>query len=473
MSDLGCDTGTEGSPAFQELEDQREPLVPRRCRPELVSQSYGMAAPHCCQWGHGVAQELPVFEHGGREDGGQADLQYLAGARGRYAQRLGTETDDGVAGNRFPSAVVGEPIVTEVEQERDRRVRDHRDIDRGSVAITEARHPGSRDPGPARHEDVHLAPVQSVDRRHSFRLARSRFLAICTRGVTFVQDATAHPRHAGGMTELNTAQMHSSQTVRGLHTVADGDSAKPPILLIHGSGATGSSWGPVVPALTTEYRVIRVDLPGCGRSEPAPTYAVPRQADRVAAVLDELGLRDLRVVGHSSGGYVATALVEQRPDLVSSLVLVSSGPSPAALLPQPAVLRLLSGRPLGPLIWRVRTTAMIRAGLAATAARPVEVPDGVVADLRRTSYSDFRSILDANSAYIAARTVPERLATTGKPLLVIFGDSDPRWDPASAHQYEAVPGAKVEYLAGVGHVAMLEAGAALARLILAGTQSMP
>jgi pimeloyl-ACP methyl ester carboxylesterase len=271
------------------------------------------------------------------------------------------------------------------------------------------------------------------------------------------------------MSKLNPTQIPDSQNISGLHVVIDGGPGAPPLLLIHGSGATGSMWAPVVPPLAAVYRVIRVDLPGCGQSEPASTYAVPRQADRVAAVLDELGVDDLRVVGHSSGGYVATALVEQRPDLVSSLVLVSSGPSPAALLPEQAIIRLLAGRPFGPLIWPIRTKGMIRGGLASTAASPIELADDVVADLRRTSYRDFRSILDANVAYIAARSVPERLATAaaGKPLLVIFGDSDPRWDPVSAHQYEVVPGATVAYLSGVGHLAMLEDRDSLARFILA------
>lgn len=251
-----------------------------------------------------------------------------------------------------------------------------------------------------------------------------------------------------------------------MHVVIDGNPAAPPLLLIHGSGATGSIWAPMVPSLATEYRVVTIDLPGCGRSAPAPTYAVAQQADRTAAVLDELGVRNPKVVGHSSGGYVATALVERRPDLVGELVLVSTGPSHAALLPEPAILRVLTAPPFGPLVWAIRTDAMTRRGLAAMAAAPITVPDGVVADLRRTSYRTFRAILAANGDYIAARTVPERLAEAGKPLLAIFGDADPRWDPASLHRYETVPGAELEYLRGVGHIAMLEDRDALARAIL-------
>ncbi|MCA2206925.1 alpha/beta fold hydrolase [Nocardia rosealba] len=268
------------------------------------------------------------------------------------------------------------------------------------------------------------------------------------------------------MSESSPTRPREDTTIRGLHVVVDGSPAAPPLLLVHGSGATGSLWAPVVPSLATKYRVITIDLPGCGRSEAALTYAVAQQADRVAKVLDELGVRNLRVVGHSSGGYVATALVESRPDLVGELVLVSTGPNPAALLPEPAIIRALTSPPFGPFVWAVRTDSMIRRGLEATAATTITVPDGAVADLRAMSYRTFRAILSANVDYLAARPVPQRLIDAGKPLLVIFGDSDPRWDPASAHHYEAVPGAELKYLRGVGHLAMLEAPDSLARSIL-------
>lgn len=126
-----------------------------------------------------------------------------------------------------------------------------------------------------------------------------------------------------------------------MHVVHDGPRDAPPLLLIHGSGASGGSWGPVVPALAGHHHVIRVDLPGCGQSPPAPSYAVPAQARQVAALLDELGQGRVAVAGHSSGGYVATALAEQRPDLVRSIALLSTGPSHDAFLRQPVIIRVL------------------------------------------------------------------------------------------------------------------------------------
>ena len=189
----------------------------------------------------------------------------------------------------------------------------------------------------------------------------------------------------------------------------------------------------------------------------------------MAVLLDGLGLRHVTVAGHSSGGYVATALAEQRPDLVGSLALISTGPSLDALLPQPFIIRALLAPPLGPLLWPRRSDAMIRKGIIATTARPVDIPDDVVADLRNITYRAFREVLRRNGAYVAERGVPERLAGLDVPALVIFGAADPRYEPSSAHQYDAVPDARVEMLPGVGHMPILEAPETTSEILLCFT----
>jgi pimeloyl-ACP methyl ester carboxylesterase len=193
---------------------------------------------------------------------------------------------------------------------------------------------------------------------------------------------------------------------------------------------------------------------------------VPEQAGRVAVLLDDLGLRHVTVAGHSSGGYVATALAEQRPGLVGSLALISTGPSLDALLPQPLILRALLAPPVGPLLWPRRSDGMIRKGINATTARPVDIPGDAVADVKNITYRTFRNVLRRNAAYVAERSVPERLAGLDVPVLVIFGAADPRYEPSSAHQYDAVPGTRVEMLPGVGHVPILEAPETTSELLL-------
>ncbi|WAE76352.1 alpha/beta fold hydrolase [Streptomonospora nanhaiensis] len=259
---------------------------------------------------------------------------------------------------------------------------------------------------------------------------------------------------------------YDAEPAHGMHVVHDGPRQGAPLLLIHGSGASGGSWSRMVPALAEHHHVLRIDLPGCGQSPPAASYDVSVQAGRVAELLDGLGLRSVTVAGHSSGGYVATALAERRPDLVGSIALISCGPSVDALLPQPLLLRALLGPPLGPLLWSRRSDAMIRKGIRATAVRPVDVPDDMVAEARGTAYRTFRTVLRRNTEYIAERSVPERLAALGVPVLVVFGAADPRWEPLSAHRYDAVPNARVERLSGVGHMPVLEAPEATGELLL-------
>jgi pimeloyl-ACP methyl ester carboxylesterase len=251
-----------------------------------------------------------------------------------------------------------------------------------------------------------------------------------------------------------------------MHVVHDGPRQGPPLLLIHGSGASGVTWSPMVPALSGRHHVITVDLPGCGKSTASPTYEVPAQARRVAAVLDDLGLRGVAVAGHSSGGYVATALAEQRPDLVGSLALISTGPSLDAFLPQPLILTLVLAPPLGPLLWASRSDAMIRKGITATTVRHVDIPAALITETRGITYRGMRKVLRRNREYVAEQSVPQRLAGAGVPVLVIFGAADPRWDPASARQYDVVPGARIELLPGVGHVPLIEAPDETAKLLL-------
>jgi pimeloyl-ACP methyl ester carboxylesterase len=196
----------------------------------------------------------------------------------------------------------------------------------------------------------------------------------------------------------------------GMHVVHDGPRQAPPLVLIHGSGASGGFWSPVVPALAGQYHVIWVDLPGHGQSPPAPSYDVPEQAGRLAAVLDELGLRPVTVVGHSSGGYIATALAEQRPDLVGSLALISSGPSPGALPPQPVLVRVLITPPVGPLHWSIRSDAKIRRGLTIVCNLPVDVPDDLVAEVRGIGYRTFRTCCAGTP-----RTSPSGACPSGSP----------------------------------------------------------
>lgn len=245
-----------------------------------------------------------------------------------------------------------------------------------------------------------------------------------------------------------------------LHVRQDGPREAPVLLLLHGSAASSSSWDALVPLLTPLHHVIRIDLPGHGRSaEPDDgDYTTPEQARRVGTALDRLGVGPVLAVGHSSGGYTATALAEQRPDLVTALTLISTGPGMDAFLaPGSAAFQPERWPPTDEQIRRFASTGF-RAGF--------EVPQELVDELRGMTFHALTAAMRASTAYLEHRALPDRLKPLGKPLQVIFGEEDRRWSPASAADYRVVPDARVELLPDAGHTPILEDPARTAALLL-------
>ena len=104
----------------------------------------------------------------------------------------------------------------------------------------------------------------------------------------------------------------------------------PPLLLIHGFGASTFTWRFVVPELAKTHRVIAVDLKGFGQSDKPfdERYSVVDQAELLAQLIEEKDLRNLTLVGHSFGGGVALLLAleaNQRLDSrITKLVLLDT-----------------------------------------------------------------------------------------------------------------------------------------------------
>jgi pimeloyl-ACP methyl ester carboxylesterase len=201
----------------------------------------------------------------------------------------------------------------------------------------------------------------------------------------------------------------------------------------------------MLPLLTGSHRVIRIDLLGCGQSA-APddaSYAIPDQARRAGAALDRLGVQHAIVVGHSSGGTVATALTEQRPDLVTALTLINTGANMPAYIADDIAIR--------PAQWHDLADEQLRQIMSSAFGAGYEIPQPFVDEARGINFHVFAATSQAVRVYLEEQALPQRLAPLGKPLLVIFGEDDRRWRSSSAAEYRAVPGATVEMLPGVGH----------------------
>jgi pimeloyl-ACP methyl ester carboxylesterase len=93
----------------------------------------------------------------------------------------------------------------------------------------------------------------------------------------------------------------------------------PPLVLVHGAAADHTRWAPVLPALEERFTVLAIDRRGRGQSGDAGDYAIEREYEDMAAVVESAG-KEVNLLGHSYGGICAleAALLTDR---VRKLVL--------------------------------------------------------------------------------------------------------------------------------------------------------
>jgi pimeloyl-ACP methyl ester carboxylesterase len=105
----------------------------------------------------------------------------------------------------------------------------------------------------------------------------------------------------------------------------------PDVVLIHGaSGNMRDMINTLVDGLSSSFRVIVIDRPGLGYSDPLPNgaYRIADQAEFIRSALANYGVTRPIVLGHSLGGAVSLAWATQAPETVRALVLLSAVTTP-------------------------------------------------------------------------------------------------------------------------------------------------
>jgi pimeloyl-ACP methyl ester carboxylesterase len=112
----------------------------------------------------------------------------------------------------------------------------------------------------------------------------------------------------------------------GAGLVLDGETAGqgPPVVLLHGLSATRRNVVQGSRALLRRgYRLIAYDARGHGASSPGPSYAYPELVEDLEAVLEQLGLERVALVGSSMGAATAMAFALQSPERAAALVQIT------------------------------------------------------------------------------------------------------------------------------------------------------
>lgn len=250
------------------------------------------------------------------------------------------------------------------------------------------------------------------------------------------------------------AAAQSGATIRsqGVDVFYDSYGSGAPVILLHGLGLSRLMWDEQLP-LARDYRLIRIDFPGAGRS--GAMSGPVSFANVVADVMTAAGVDRAHIVGLSNGGQIAIDLALSRPELVRSLVLAD-----AAIAGFRFSTEMLS---------RIQRYQALAAGDGVEAANEAWLTDPLFAPAQRdaTLGRRLREIVmpytgeywtNASWRRGLSPAAITRLQEIRAPTLVLVGELDLADFQAQADTLgKAIPGARRVVLRGVGHMSNMEA----------------
>ena len=226
------------------------------------------------------------------------------------------------------------------------------------------------------------------------------------------------------------------------------------VVLLHGFLESLRIWDRFAAALSGQYRVICIDLPGFGKSEVyGEIHRMEFMADAVKAVLEYEGISNCLMAGHSMGGYVGLAFAKKYPEMLAGLSLFHSHAAPDDEETRRK---------------RDRTVKVVQKGKASFVYAFIpelfapENRDKFRKEISRMQ--EWGKETNAEGIVAALRGMKEResglstLMSMNVPLHFIIGKQDPRIPYEKLLSQASLAGhADITFLDGVGHMGFIEA----------------
>jgi pimeloyl-[acyl-carrier protein] methyl ester esterase len=237
----------------------------------------------------------------------------------------------------------------------------------------------------------------------------------------------------------------------------------PALVLLHGWGATGSVFEPLVRALGPACRAHALDLPGYGRQPRCEPYTLEVLAEALAAAAPER----CALVGWSLGAQLALAWARARPQQVVRLVLVAATPCFVRRPGWDAGLEAPLLRDVARALRLDPRAALLRfIGLQAHGEpRPRRVIEELRSRVQSGPLASMETLHDGLEILLDT-DLREVLPQVVQPTLLVHGSRDVVIPPAAgAYLARELPRARLALLEDAGHAPVVSQPAAVARLI--------
>ncbi len=228
------------------------------------------------------------------------------------------------------------------------------------------------------------------------------------------------------------------------------------VFCVHGLGGSSNTFTPLMPALARQ-RVIRIDLPGSGRSQRAEgPLSIERFVDTLQSVCARLNVTRAHWVGHSLGTIVCQHLAVAAPKLVRSLALFGPLITPPAAARLAISARAAKARSEGAAGMQEITESLINAALSADTRQRLPLAVAFVREsLMRQDGEAYARSCDA-----LATAQPAAVESISAPVLLVTGDEDgvapPQAVRSMAERLHAAKSVRVVVLPRCGHWTPIE-----------------
>ena len=250
------------------------------------------------------------------------------------------------------------------------------------------------------------------------------------------------------MTEATAAVEHvMSGDGTGISYRRDGDG--PPLVLVHGTTSAHWSFRFLIPTLVDRFTVYAIDRRGRGESGDRTEYAIEREFEDVAAVVDSIE-EPASLFGHSFGATVAlgAALVARN---LHKLVVYEPAPGISAV-PSEEVERIED------LVARDEPEEALVHAFRAFGLKPEELEQIRASPTWSARVAAAHTVTRELRAEEAYSVDPQRFRALAAPTLLLLGEESPDWAREGTERIRAIlPDARVAILPGEGHVAIMTA----------------
>ena len=245
-----------------------------------------------------------------------------------------------------------------------------------------------------------------------------------------------------------------------VHFRIDGQPGAPALVLSHAMGLALAMWDPQIPRLSHDFRVVRYDHRGHGRSPVPPGPYQLRDLGRdLLTLLDRLELDRVSFCGISLGGMVGLWLAAHEPGRVDRLVVCCA--APRMLRPEDYAARAMQVRRAG--MSSVTDAVVARWFTPAFAAGQPDTVASIRSLLESTPAEGYAAACEA----LAAMDQREDLQRIVAPTLVIAAELDQSTPPEQSREMaERIPGARLVMIPAASHLASIEQAEAVTDQIL-------